>query len=51
MSFHRLLVSIPLIGLYEVGIVISARVLKKKEKERDEFMEDNNSPNPETTTT
>jgi sec-independent protein translocase protein TatC len=48
--FSQMLVSIPLIGLYEVGIVISARVLKKKEKERDDFMNDNDSSDSETTT-
>ncbi len=48
--FSQLLVSIPLIGLYEVGIVISARVLKKKDKERDEFMNDDTSAQPDKTT-
>lgn len=48
--FSQMLISIPLIGLYEVGIVISARVLKKKEKERDDFMNDNDSSDSETTT-
>jgi sec-independent protein translocase protein TatC len=48
--FSQMLVSIPLIGLYEVGIAISARVLKKKEKERDDFMNDNDSSENKTTT-
>lgn len=48
--FSQLLVSIPLIVLYEVGIVISARVLKKRDKDRDDFMNDNDSSDNETTT-
>ncbi len=36
--FSQMLVSIPLLILYEVGIVISKRVMKKKEKDRAEFM-------------
>lgn len=39
--FSQMLVSIPLIMLYEVGIGISARVMKQKEKDREEFMNDN----------
>ena len=46
--FSQLLVSLPLIVLYEVGIFISARVLKKKEKDRDDFMNDNDSSVKET---
>lgn len=38
--FSQTLVSIPLLILYEVSIIISARVMKKKEKEHDEFMKD-----------
>jgi sec-independent protein translocase protein TatC len=38
--FSQTLVSIPLLILYEVSIVISGRVMKKKEKAHDEFMKD-----------
>jgi sec-independent protein translocase protein TatC len=38
--FSQTLVSIPLLILYEVSIVISGRVMKKKEKEHNEFMKD-----------
>lgn len=36
--FSQMLVCIPLLGLYEVGILISKRVMKKKAKEHEEFM-------------
>jgi sec-independent protein translocase protein TatC len=36
--FSQMLVSIPLLALYEVGIVISKRVMKQKEKQHREFM-------------
>ena len=36
--FSQMLVSIPLLALYEVGIVISKRVMKQKEKEHQQFM-------------
>lgn len=41
--FSQVLVAIPLIFLYEISILISASVLRSKEKEHDEFMsgEDN----------
>jgi sec-independent protein translocase protein TatC len=38
--FSQLLVCFPLLALYEVGIVISKRVMKQKEKEHAEFMKD-----------
>jgi Sec-independent protein secretion pathway component TatC len=38
--FSQTLVAIPLLILYEVSILISARVVKQKEKEHDEFMTD-----------
>jgi sec-independent protein translocase protein TatC len=44
--FSQMLVSIPLLMLYEVGIFISARVMKSKEKEHDDFMKD--APSNET---
>ena len=49
--FSQVLVSIPLLLLYELSIVISSRVMKQKEKERDEFMKDDNSSNTEVATT
>lgn len=49
--FSQVLVSIPLLILYEVSIVISARVMKQKDKERDEFMKDDNSSKTEVATT
>jgi sec-independent protein translocase protein TatC len=36
--FSQMLVSIPLFALYEVGIIISKRVMKNKEKKHEEFM-------------
>jgi sec-independent protein translocase protein TatC len=41
--FSQTLVAIPLLILYEVSILISGRVMKQKEKERKEFMNDGNS--------
>ena len=41
--FSQILVSIPLLILYEVSIFISGRVMKQKELERDAFM---NDPDP-----
>jgi sec-independent protein translocase protein TatC len=38
--FSQTLVSIPLLLLYEVSILISARVMKKKDKEYKDFMND-----------
>lgn len=46
----QLLVSLPLIGLYEVGIVVSGRVLKKQKKDLDDFMNDGDSSGDKTTT-
>jgi sec-independent protein translocase protein TatC len=48
--FSQTLVAIPLLILYEVSIFISARVMKQKEKVRDEFMKDDNTSNTQTTT-
>jgi sec-independent protein translocase protein TatC len=44
--FSQTLVAIPLLLLYEVSILISMRVMKQKEKEYNEFM--NNGDNTET---
>lgn len=41
--FSQTLVAIPLLALYEVSILISARVMKQKEKAHDEFMKEDNS--------
>jgi len=41
--FSQLLVSLPLMVLYEIGINISKRVVKKQEKERAKFMGDDKS--------
>ena len=41
--FSQMLVCIPLLALYEVGIVISKRVMKKKDKEHEEFMREDSS--------
>lgn len=41
--FSQILVCIPLLFLYEVSIGISARVMKKKEKQHAEFMNDEKS--------
>jgi sec-independent protein translocase protein TatC len=38
--FSQTLVAIPLLILYEVSILISARVMKQKDKDRDEFLRD-----------
>lgn len=46
--FSQLLVSIPLLILFEVGILISARVMKQKEKSRKEFFNEDDSSKNET---
>jgi len=38
--FSQMLVCIPLLILYEVGIIISKRVMKQREKDHDDFMKD-----------
>ncbi len=48
--FSQMLVSIPLLLLYEVSIFVSAGVIRNKEKKHDEFMGDNSSGPPETET-
>lgn len=45
--FSQALVCIPLLFLYEVSIGISARVIKKKEKDHADFMEDKPQESPE----
>jgi sec-independent protein translocase protein TatC len=47
--FSQTLVAIPLLILYEVSIFISASVMRSKEKERNEFMNDD-EPKTETAT-
>jgi len=39
--FSQILVSIPLLLLFEIGIIISKNVYRNKQKKRDEFMNDN----------
>jgi len=41
--FSQALVCIPLLFLYEVGIIISKRVMKQNEKRREEFMNEGSS--------
>ncbi|MGD0343023.1 MAG: twin-arginine translocase subunit TatC, partial [Bacteroidales bacterium] len=41
--FSQTLVAIPLLLLYEVSIFISVRVMKTKEKEHSDFMDDEKS--------
>jgi sec-independent protein translocase protein TatC len=48
--FSQTLVAIPLLILYEVSILISARVMKQKEKDRDDFLKDDDSTKTETAT-
>jgi sec-independent protein translocase protein TatC len=48
--FSQALVSIPLLLLYEVSIIISARVVKKKEKAHSEFMGESEPGSAEKTT-
>jgi sec-independent protein translocase protein TatC len=48
--FSQTLVAIPLLILYEVSILISARVVKQKEKDRKDFMNDDNSETTEIAT-
>jgi sec-independent protein translocase protein TatC len=48
--FSQTLVAIPLLILYEISIFISARVIKQKEKQRTEFMNDDTSQNTEKAT-
>jgi sec-independent protein translocase protein TatC len=48
--FSQTLVAIPLLILYEVSILISARVMKQKNKESEEFMNDDDSAKTENVT-
>lgn len=48
--FSQTLVAIPLLLLYEVSIAVSARVLKKKEKQHQEFMGDESGTKTENAT-
>jgi sec-independent protein translocase protein TatC len=42
--FSQTLVAIPLLILYEVSILISAKVMKQKEKDRNDFLNDEKKP-------
>ncbi len=46
--FSQTLVAIPLLILYEVSIFISARVMKQKDKDRDDFMKEDDTAEPAT---
>jgi sec-independent protein translocase protein TatC len=48
--FSQTLVAIPLVVLYEVSIVVSKAVMRKKNKDHDDFMNDTNSPRTENAT-
>src|SRR5512133_323387 len=48
--FSQTLVAIPLLILYEVSILISARVMRKKEKDRQEFFKDDDEKETPATT-
>lgn len=48
--FSQILVSIPLLILFEVGILISRRVYKKKQKEHDDYMKEDNNTQTENAT-
>lgn len=48
--FSQTLVAIPLLILYEVSILISAGVMKQKEKDRKEFFNEDEKTEPETET-
>ena len=41
--FSQTLVAIPLLLLYEVSIIISARVMKQKDKDHEDFLSDDES--------
>jgi sec-independent protein translocase protein TatC len=49
--FSQMLVSIPLLLLYEVSILVSAGVIRNKNKKHDEFMSNDSSPETEQATT
>ena len=46
--FSQTLVAIPLLLLYEVSILISARVMKQKDRDYENFMKDNDDKNSAT---
>jgi len=48
--FSQTLVAIPLLGLYEVSIAVSRGVMRKKAKDHDDFMNDNNTARTENAT-
>ena len=48
--FSQTLVAIPLLGLYEISIVVSKIVMRKKDKDHDDFMSDSNEPQTENAT-
>jgi sec-independent protein translocase protein TatC len=48
--FSQTLVAIPLLVLYEVSILISARVMKQKDKDHEDFLRGDDEPATETAT-
>jgi sec-independent protein translocase protein TatC len=46
--FSLILVTIPLLFLYEISIFVSSRIMKQKEKERDAFMNDDDDISTDT---
>jgi sec-independent protein translocase protein TatC len=48
--FSQTLVAIPLLALYEVSIMVSRFVMKKKAKDHDDFMKENDTPQTENAT-
>jgi sec-independent protein translocase protein TatC len=48
--FSQTLVAIPLLGLYEISIVVSKIVMRKKTQDHDDFMDDSNEPQTENAT-
>ena len=48
--FSQTLVAVPLLGLYEISIVVSKLVMKKKAKDHDDFMNDNEEHQAENAT-
>jgi sec-independent protein translocase protein TatC len=48
--FSQILVAIPLLGLYEISILVSKAVMKNKQKAHDDFMNDREEPQTENAT-
>jgi sec-independent protein translocase protein TatC len=48
--FSQILVAIPLLGLYEISILVSIAVMRKKAKDHDDFMHQTDAPQTENST-